>query len=98
MKTFLITSINITDCSTNYFGVIAGTNEVPDNTWAYPRVNGTEIEGVAAELQPVVDNEHIDEWIDSNSVEEIKVEGFGQIEDYLSHTHCFGVRWFIYLK
>lgn len=100
MKTFLITSIQIRDLlGAAYFGVLAGTNEIPSNTLDCPRVNGTEIEGVVAKLQPVADNEYIDEWIGSNNVEEIKVEAFGYIEKYLnSIDDRYPTRWFIYLK
>ena len=100
MKTFLITSIVISYLDTvNIFGVIAGTNEIPSNTQGYPRVNGTEIEGVVAQLQPVINNEGIDGWIARNNVEEIKVEAFGRIEEYLSDRYQQpSVRWFIYIK
>lgn len=100
MKKFLITSI-VLDCfdTTDFFGVLAGTNDIPDNTWAYPRVNGTEVEGVVAKLQPVINNEHIDDWIAENNVEEVKVESFGTIYDFLSDCGLpLNTRWFIYIK
>jgi hypothetical protein len=100
MKNFSITSIQIRGTlGASYFGVLAGTNEIPSNTQGYPSVNGTEIEGVVAKLQAVADNEYIDEWIDSNNVEEVKVEAFGYIERYLdSIDDRYPTRWFIFLK
>jgi hypothetical protein len=100
MKNFLITSISITELdTTHFFGVLAETGEIPSNTWAYPRINGTEVEGVVAKLQPVINNEHIDDWIAQHDVEEVKVESFGQIYDYLSDRGLtLNTRWFIYTK
>ncbi len=100
MKKFLITSIVINHSdSVEHFGVLADTGEIPSNAIAYPRVNGTEVVGSVAKLQPVIVNEYIDAWIADNNVEEVKVEAFGSIEDHLhGRQHSKDCRWFLCLK
>jgi hypothetical protein len=101
MKKFLITSIVIDFLDTiEFFGVLAGTNEIPSNTQAYPRVNGTEVEGVVAKLHPFINNEYANTWIaENNDVEEVQVESFGSIYDYLSDRgQTVNTRWLIYIE
>jgi hypothetical protein len=78
-------------CITSYFGCLEdGT--VPDRFWAYPRVNGTEVEGHLIKVYPVMNIAGVETWAQDNEAEEVSVWS----SDEFQERHMpKDVRWFV---
>lgn len=77
--------------TSEFFGLTVD-GAVPERFWAYPYLNGDEVEGFMVNAYPVQNAPGVEAWAERNNAEEVNIEA---CDDFLEQHTPKDVRWFV---